>query len=320
MGDGKGENIYYAIPANYDIIKNMINTHINPNKQLFKWGPIDGLPIYVDFFNIAFAKYQKKFYPWPDVIGYFRKEKMTFILDYQELYDSGAINFQKYILNDKNFKKYYQQWNSTLKNILNFQAQIDQEKLSRLDNEAIAKIFKQWSGLYFNFWTIGLLPELSNWGGEQILKWELESKVNNADFIMLFERLSAPEKLSFYQKTDLELLKLKKYQGKKLFNAKLSVYQQEYFHILNSYHHTQILNKQYFVEELLKHSRQKAEQKIQELEILPQKIKQEKRELIKKYKLSPKIQRIAERLSFCIWCKTSANFIFLELIIILTYF
>src|SRR3989338_6082428 len=308
MGDGKGENIYYAIPPNYDVIKNMINTQINPDKQLFKWGPIDGLPIYVDFFNIALTKYQKKFHPWPDVLDYFNKEKMTLIIGYQELYTSGVINFRKYILHDKNFKKYYQQWNIILKNILNFWVRMDKEELSRLDNQAIIRIFKQWSELYFNFWTIGLLPELSSWGGEQILKWELESKVNDADFIMLFERLSAPEKLSFYQKADLELLKLKEYQGKKLFDAKLSVYQQKYFHILNSYHHTQILNEQYFEEELLKYSQQKAEQKIQELELLPLKIKQEKRELIKKYKLSPEIQRIAERLSFCIWWQDLRKF------------
>ncbi|MFH1890430.1 MAG: PEP-utilizing enzyme [Candidatus Kuenenbacteria bacterium] len=286
----------------------MIKININPKKQLFKWGPIDGRPVYVDFFNIAFARYQKRFYSWPDIMGYFKKEQITFIVGYQELHDSGEINFKKYILPDKNFKKYYKEWNNVLKKFLDFQKNISKKYLNKLNNFELSKIFKKWSQLYLDFWTIGQLPELSNWGGEQILKRELDKKVKNDDFIILFERLSAPENLSFYQKADLELLQLKKYQGKKLFDEKLSQYQQKYFHILNSYHHTKILSKRYFEKELSKYSLSKAKAKIKELEFLPRKIKQEKRKLIKKYNLGFKIAKIAERLSFCIWWQDLRKF------------
>lgn len=61
------------------------------------------------------------------------------------------------------------------------------------------------------------------------------------------------------------------------------------------------MTKNYFKKQLLSYSAVKAEKKIKELKSLSNKTIQEKRNVIKKYKLDKNIAKISKRLSFCIW-------------------
>jgi len=282
---------------------------IDPKGDLFKWGPIDGKLVYIDYFHIGFVKFPEFFYSWPDIIETFFNEKIADIIEYQPLRESGKKNFNKFILNDKNFNKYYKLWRKHIKDLLEIQKEITVENLKTLSNSEVRKLYEKWSTTYIDFWTIGELPEVANWGGEQILKEKLEKLVPAEDFIYAFERLSAPEDLSFYQKADLDLLKLRKFfKNKELFNKKLGQYQQNYFWILNSYHHTKILSKSYFEKQLLAYSQAEAQKKLKELEALPKKTKFEKQKVIKKYKLGKDMAKISERLAFCIWWQDLRKF------------
>ena len=275
---------------------------IDLKKELFVWGPLDGKLLYTDFFTHAFTKFPKLFYPWPNCVGFFFKEKVVFIVDFFSLRQSGKKNFKKFILNDRNFNKYYKIWTQQAKEILDFQKQVMVPGVDNLTDSELAAVYKKWLELLTDFWVISLMPELANWGGEVILKDSLEKKVSGQDFISTFEKLSAPENLSFYPKAERDLLKLKKFvKDKKLFEKKLDEHHKKYFWILNSYHGSRVLSKKYFQKELSSFSLQKANQKIKEIEFFPQRIKQEKAEVIKKYKLGTQIAKIAKRLSFCIW-------------------
>ena len=202
--------------------------NIDPQKKLFRWGPIDGKLIYPEFFNQAFIRYAQRFYAWPDIFGYFRKEKMLYILDRKELYDSGEINFKRYILNDKNFKKYYQEWKDVLKKALTYNKIITKQNLRDATNNELKHFFTTWTKLYLDLWTVGLIPEIANWGGEELLKRKLEKKCSHKDFLHLYERLTAPEDLSFYQLAELKLLKLKPNPTQK----RLEKHQKEHFHLI----------------------------------------------------------------------------------------
>ncbi|MFA6254759.1 MAG: PEP-utilizing enzyme [Patescibacteria group bacterium] len=276
---------------------------IDPLGELFKWGPIDGKLIYPDFFNIAFIKFQKDgFFSWPDLLLLAGKEKILFVLNSNALYNCGRKNFKKFIMVDNNFKYYYRLWQKNLSRWLDFQKTISFSAAKDLSNKELYLIFKTWADSYINFWVLGLLPEVANWGGEITLKEKLEKLVPAKDFIYIYERLSAPINLSFYQQAELDLLKLKKFSKKpKLFKQKLANHQKKYFWILNSYHHTRILAENYFRMELANYSLKKAQTKIKELENHSKRVKKEKDQIIKKYHLKPEIRKIADRLAFCIW-------------------
>ena len=263
---------------------------IDPKKEIFRWGPIDGKLIYPDFFNIAFTKFPKNFTSWPDVLWLMEKEKMTCVLENDNLVKSGQKNFYRFVVNDKKFKKNYLHWQKILKNWLQLQKTLSADQLKNLTNQKLYEVFKKWSGNYLDFWTIGLLPEIANYGSEIILKEKLQVLIPKKDFIHVFEKLSAPDRLSFYQKADLDLFKLKKFIGNpKIFDQKISHYQKNYFWILNSYHHTQILTKDYFKKELLKHSGQNLNKKINELEIYSKKVKKTKQDWLKNIKLTMRL-------------------------------
>ena len=47
----------------------------------------------------------------------------------------------------------------------------------RTNDRILNGLFENWSEKYFNFWVVGQIPELANWGGEQMLKRELLSEI-----------------------------------------------------------------------------------------------------------------------------------------------
>ncbi|MFA6322684.1 MAG: PEP-utilizing enzyme [Candidatus Buchananbacteria bacterium] len=286
---------------------------INPRHELFRWGPIDGKLIYPDFFNIAFIKFQKNFVSCPDVLWIMNSDRMICIFDSQSLIKNGRKNFIQFILNDQEFKNSFRRWQDVLKKWLKYQKTISAGKLSELSNRQLYLTYKRWLNNYLDFWTLGLLPEVASLGGEAILREGLQSTLPANDFIKVFERLSAPKSLSFYQKSDLDLLKLSRYKNNPtLFEKKLSQHQKKYFWILNSYHYTQVLSNKYFRQELLKFKSSDINKKIKELKNYSSKITNEKKLLEKKYKLSKEIIKMAQRLSFCIsWQDSRKYYIFL---------
>jgi len=275
--------------------------NINPKEELFRWGPIDGKILYLYYFTEAFTKYAGEFVSWPDCLGFYYKEKSAYVLSKKNLVESGKKNFWRFVMNDQKFHKYYRQWNNQLKDFLSYQNSINESNLSLLTNQKFFDAYKKWEQYYLEFWRVGFIPEISNWGGEVILKEELEKIVPADKFNHLYERLSAPEQLSFYQQADLDLARLYPYLGQLDFEKKMSDYVKKYFWILSSYHHSRILDEKYFTKELKKLTVSKAKKQIKELTVLKSAIKKEKQLLINKYRLPKKVVKIADRVSFCVW-------------------
>jgi phosphohistidine swiveling domain-containing protein len=273
---------------------------INPKKELFKWGPLDGKLIYVSAFVEPFEKYPKFIdSTWPDALGYFKNDTVTFITDYEVLRDRGEKLFKKYVLNEKKLKKHYNKWFKATKTIKAFENKVN-KGLSKLSDNELKKLFISWHKSYTNFWMKGFLPELSNWGGERLLKNKI-LKLNKINFIEIFERLSAPEDLSFFQKEELEFMKVKLITNKKRQLEKLKEHQKKYYWLRNSYGFTKVLSIDFFKKELKKISKKDAKKKINEIKNYVVKIKQEKNKIIKKYKVNKEIINIAQKLAYCVW-------------------
>ena len=273
---------------------------INPKKELFKWGPLDGRLIYVSAFVEPFEKYPKFIdSTWPDALTYFKNDVVTFITDYEVLRDRGEKLFKKYVLDERKLKKYYDEWLKASRKIKAFENKIN-KGLSNLSDDELKKLFISWHKSYADFWMKGFLPELSNWGGERLLKNKI-LKLNKINFIEIFERLSAPEDFSFFQKEELEFMKIKLINNEKKQFEELKKHQKKYYWLRNSYGFTKVLGVDFFKRELKKISKKDAKKKINQIKNYVNKIKQEKKRIIKKYNVSKEIVNIADKLAYCVW-------------------
>ena len=284
---------------------------INPKKELFKWGPIDARPIYIHTFVEAFEIYPKFIDgTWPDVLGYFKKDKVVFIADYDNLRNRGEKLFKKYVLDERKLKQHYNKWFRTTNKFKEFENRVN--KLSSLSDIELKKLFISNYKFYVDFWIRGFLPELSNWGGEQLLKNKI-LKFNKINFIEIFEKLSAPEDLSFFQKEELEFMKIKLISNKKKQLEKLKEHQKKYYWLRNSYGFTKVLDIDFFKKEFKKISKKDAEKKINEINNYVKKVKQKKKEIIKKYKVNKEVVNISKKLAYCVWWQDfRKKFIFIE--------
>ncbi len=122
---------------------------LNPKRELWKWGPIEGMPIYQDPWFLGMEIGLKKYPPgWPISFSYFFKEKIFFIADKNNLYDNGEKVFKRLVLDNRNFKKIYKNW---LKIIINFQKiekQILVTNFKKLNNKDLFQLLNQWNNFY----------------------------------------------------------------------------------------------------------------------------------------------------------------------------
>lgn len=277
---------------------------INPNEKIFQWGPIDGRPIYPDYWGTGSFYFNNNFKPgWPLFLLYIENGKFTCFTSYSDLYSNGEEIFKKFILDDEKFAVNYCQWNKMLKKIKKHFKRITSIHLKKLNAAEFYDLYKKFNIIYgTEFWNIGSLPEMANWGGERMLSRGLKKFIKDEkDFNSAFEKLSAPEDFSFYQAEELALLKIKQIKSEEARVRELKKHQEKYFWLLNSYHHTEILGINYFKKIIKDYSLKEAKEKYRKVKDLKENIMAEKNEVIKKFKLPGKILKISKRLAFCIW-------------------
>lgn len=282
----------------------MIKLPLDTKKKFWKWGPIDGRPFFPNAWYQGMLKNIKDHPPgWPSNIIYFKGGKIFFAADYDDLFDHGEKTFRKYVLGDRIFESIYKEWLVIIEKLENLINNIYSQTLKNLDNKNLYSLFNEFNNVYCReFWNIGLIPELANFGGETILSRELKKKIKNEkDFHLALEKLSAPENFSFYQNEELDLLALKFIKDKRELKEKLIKHQQKYFWLFNSYHHAQILPVIYFEKMLKKYSAKSANEKIKDIKNFKQRSIKQKEEIIKKFNLPVDLLKISKRLAFCIW-------------------
>lgn len=274
---------------------------INPKADLFRWGPIPGRPIYVSYFmeSIATSFPQKYPWKWPEIFFYFIKEKMTFICEYAPLRQVGKTIFLT-LLEEQKLHQAEKKYQAALHRLQAIQSKV--KGLQKLNDTQLLSLYQRWQAAYLAFWDHGLIPELANWGGEQELKEQLEKlHLPPVSFIKALERLSAPEKLSFYQEEELSLLRLKQKEGSRDFSKALQNHTQSNFWISNSYHKTTVLREEYFLQKLRELEGKDIRQEIEKIASFPHQIKKGKKKMVEELNIPKDVQQIAKLLSHCIW-------------------
>lgn len=281
--------------------KNKIN--INPQKELFKWGPIDFKLIYGSLFIEAILARVGDYYPWrwPPELFIIQKGRIIFMINDLELRKVGLKYFKRYFLNLKNYRAHWRKWENWVQEYELAARELRRVKWSEISDKELSGLLKRFYDININFWLIVHVPEIANWGGEYFLKNKLKNLFQSKAEEYL-EILSAPVKFSFFQQEELDLLSLSPIKDKKEFQEKLKQHAKRYFWLLNSYGGNRILGTDYFASKLKELLQEKsAEQKIKEIKDNINKNKIRKSQLIKKLKLSDDLVLIAEQLSQSIW-------------------
>ncbi len=275
---------------------------IDPNKELFYWGPIDGKIIYIESFMDYMVKYQDKLKKsWPDLITHFKDNKVLMVIEYPKLREYGQELFKEYILDSEKCKKNFTFWLELAERIAKLCFYHKNSDLSTFSNKQLKEQLTEFYELYETFWVYGFIPEISNWGGEKILMDHINEHYSN-DFNEMFEVLTAPEQLSFYQVEEKELL-----------TEDLQKHAQKYFWINNSYGGVNFVTPKMFK----KRKAELSQDKLDEINNFLGKIKKRKEEVQNKFNISEEIVVLASKLSYSIWWQDlRKKYIFMALHII----
>ena len=277
---------------------------IDPNQKLFRWGPIFGSIVYCDPWMKAFPPSRNYLLPaWTDTITNVKDGKVLVICQSKGLCDNGEVIFKKYVLDKKNLKVNYSAFMKQVKKILYYQKLLLFE-CHKYSEKELLNLLILFDADFTGFWKYGFIPELANWGGEQLLTRKLAQLGLNHHEIV--EKLSAPVKLSFFQAEELEFYRIKlkskaAFKNDKKLSTALQVHQQKYYWLKNNYGWTEVLDVKYFEDELNTLSIETARNKLSEISHYIQNTKKAKKEVIKKYKLSKEIIAVSDALAFSIW-------------------
>ncbi|MBD3313219.1 hypothetical protein GF345_02140 [Candidatus Woesearchaeota archaeon] len=226
-----------------------------------------------------------------------------------ELRKKGEYLFTKHVLDDAELKKEYDQWLDVAKKLKEMEDKLN-KGISGMSDKDLAEFLKEWNKVHINFWLTGFLPELSNWGGELMLKRKL-LKFDRKNFIEIFEKLSAPEEVSFFEKEQLELMRMK-LMGPVEREKQFAVHQMRYYWIANSYCTTRVLDEDWFRKQLSEISEEEARRRIEEIESYAENVKEDKKEVIEKYSIPEDIVNIADKLAYCVgWQDYRKTYIFI---------
>lgn len=280
----------------------MVKISVNLKKPLDQWGPIDAHILYVSFWFWSVALQTKKLYGvlWPDLIGMFQKNRLTFIWETKKMQEQGQSAIKKWLLNEKNFKRLRKDYKKTLADLSKISKEVNKIDLSN-KNQVTALVTRLYKELTL-FWTITTVFELANYGAPNFLRRKIKKYFKESEIDNALEILLTPEDLSFHQKE--ELVRLKFYiesKNKTDLSRKLNHHAKKWHWINNSYYNLRNLSAINFQKMLAGMPKSKAKIEIKKIEKYSQNNLKRKLSLKKAHNLPQSIMKISNRLAFSIW-------------------
>jgi len=268
------------------------------------WGPIDGRPVYPDAWYVGLTANKKLMPPgWPESFSLYKGERYSYICDRADLDRRATAAFNKYIMQNRKFASWQRVWKKVVQKFVKMNSNILNQNLSSLSNHELFKLINDWYQHYSRkFWGVGLLPELANLGGEVLLLKTVQQTLSlKHNYMTIIEKLSAPERLSFYQQEERDLLQLRLLKKQTVLKKRLLAHQIKYYWLFNSYHSSRVLSLDYFQKRLLSKKPAQAKVKLHQIDAQIREATHLKSLLIKKNKLGGVVLKISRRLSYCIW-------------------
>lgn len=275
---------------------------IDSKQPIFRWGPIPGRLIAISHWTAGWHINNLSIkYGWPESYAIFHKGRMLFINNLEPLHQSGGRAFRDIFLADKD-KKYWLIWQRVVGDLFQFCGHLSRQYLKKISNQELEVEWKKFNKLIYDFWEIGILPEMSAYGAEPLLKKVLTKEKLSDDLInSALSVLSAPVRPSFYQEEEIALLQLAQKFNCNNFDTLLTRHQQKFYWLANSYYRTEILSKNYFDKRIKNQIKTGASKELKKLFNYFKDIKKQKAAYLAKVKNKQLIKNLADNLSHCIW-------------------
>ncbi len=272
-------------------------------KEAEQWGPIDMRLLYPSFWfgPMSGAIKSKWGIYWARMYGIIRKDQGTFYWERGSLENEGIKAIKRWLLPAPKRKKVIGEYWPLIEKIKNIVNAV--EKLSpNASFENIKPLAIKWQRLYYNFWSLADVFEIANYGSPIFLSELLKEHVPQQQIESIMEVLLAPEKISFNQQNQKELLEcLLKAKSNSELKLLLIPFAQKWFWLNNSYYESVKLNADYFYKKIRKTTRTEARYQLNEINRYPTITKQRKNAIIKKYNLPKSVVNTASVLSLSIW-------------------
>jgi phosphohistidine swiveling domain-containing protein len=277
------------------------------NRDLTYWGPVDGKILYPSFWFRPIACLVKKRWGvrWAEWTGVFEpKNRMTFYYDAQEMSRQGAKTIETWIRPPNQRKRLWQAYEKMQKSLQRSAREIKEliERKESLTRGALRKSGSLWYDCMMDMWSIGVVPELANYGAPAYLLAKIKPFVPREHQPQVLEALLAPQWLSFHQQSEKEFFKIVIISSsKEELKKRMESYVKKWYWVQNSYFESRNLSPNDFLKTLKSLSRKKIFEKYTAIKNHPKNIIRRKKEIIKKWNLSPSIFQLANALSFSIW-------------------
>lgn len=274
------------------------------NKE--QWGPIDGRTLYQSFWMPAVVRTGKTKYKarWFSVVGMFESGRMTFVWDRKDSERRGRYAIEHFILKEKTQKKAWSEYKDIIldmkREARSLEALERKLKGKKLLDE-VTKKASHWHDLMIKFWDYGLLPEVANYGASAYLKRTLIRSVPEDKMNDVLEVLLSPDRLSFHQEGEYELLKVSLVTDKGRKRRLMEAYTQKWFWVENSYFESKRLSIKDFENFIKELSVDERKARISVIEKYCLSVRQKKLAVCKKHALSREVVLLAKNLAFSIW-------------------
>lgn len=261
---------------------------LDPQKEIFKWGPTPATLLNFDCFGGVFKKTPQTYpgYEWPKSLTLVAGGRFVYMSELDAMLRGSKKWFIERMLIENERSILRRRWDGFIEQFHNFQSEIASEDLSSLTDRELQSLWEKYEEYISYFWLYGSPPEYANYGSVEILEEKLKSFVPNDAIAVALEVLTAPESLSFYQQEEIELIR----------TNDISAHQRKYFWINNSYAHVEVLSKQTFLDrkqEIDPHIIEEARARIET-------VRKAKTTLTKQYDLPETILEMARVIVFCI--------------------
>jgi phosphohistidine swiveling domain-containing protein len=233
---------------------------------------------------------------WPSVYGKFGDDRIVYVWEREEMDNLGMAAIEKVILNDATREKIWREYSELHIKLQKFAEEIF---LKDKKGEFSFKNAQEKAHVFFDFaillWSYGITPELANFGTPRYLQEKISKYIPISEINSSLEALLAPDRLSFHQQSEYELLKTA------IGDRNFGKYAKNWYWVENSYFESKIISDKEFEQRVSCLTQREILDKISVIENYGNQVKKRRAEIVSKFSIPEEIARVSELLVFSIW-------------------